>query len=184
MITRNKLLGLLGALIVTCSSYGISLAWYDIDLGPIDRYVFIEEGDAHKGRFNIKKDGFDPSSMVVDWAEVSFAFSDDERGDGPEKVTISLDGDKLWKREEVDGKFWRGTFDILSSGLTGDFLGSLQDGILKYRIALKRGDAYFEEGRLLAFGSYKSVADTGATFSLFGLGLLALGVAKRRFAKK
>ena len=142
-------------------------------------------------QFNILGAGYNPASMVVTAATVTFWFADDAN-DGGEQVDIyvngtSVTGTRIFQNLEVDGSHPDINFAAYSANLQ-DFAGliaGIQDGIMEYQVRLLNGanggDTYLKVAGISATGSLKQVPDSGASVALFGLALLALGALRKRF---
>jgi hypothetical protein len=145
-----------------------------------DPLVFLHSGNpSYSSVFNILLDGYQPATMQVDSAVASFAFADNYDSD-PEYVNIFLDGNLFLGGLEVDGTHQNipHSFDWYHGNLSGTLLAGLQDGIISYTVTITSGDAYLKRAKLVAEGSYRTVADGGLTVLLLGGGMIALGLVR------
>lgn len=161
----------------------------DIDLGG-SAYAYLKgngvkdggetKKDAFEGKFNILKDGYDPTKEQICCAGFWFAFSDDSR-DGcgqTEVVKISIEDTKVFKGD-VDGSKWH--YDWVWGALGGSLLATLSDtGILDYTVKILSGDTYLKEAGLIAKSCARQVPDGGSTVVLLGAGMLGLAFLRRR----
>jgi hypothetical protein len=156
----------------------LALQWVDEDNG--DPLKFLRSWDpSYSSTFNILLDGFNPATMQVNSAVASFAFADD--GDSQlEYVNVYLDSNLFLGNLEVDGTHQNipHSYDWYHGNLSGTLLAGLQDGIISYTVTITSGDAYLKRAKLVAEGSYRTVADGGLTVLMLGGGMIALGLVR------
>jgi hypothetical protein len=127
---------------------------------------------SYEGVLDLTNDGFNPSTMTLESSKFWFYFSDDYDGYS-EKLELTVEGDK-W---EDDAQVKNYTYSYGA----GSVLVALQDdGKISFRVKADLGDFYFKGAKLEATGSANSVPDGGMTLAMLGLGLVGLGLARRR----
>lgn len=132
------------------------------------------------GTFNIAVQGYNPSAESLVWAGFAFTFLGYD--DREETVRISL-GHEVSSYHHIA----RG-FNLFGGLLAGDALLDLSaDGIISYQVRWVSGDPFrLLTASLLAESASNvstpstSVPDGGTTLCLLGVGLLALGCARKR----
>jgi len=195
------------AALLTSSSYALtwSFSTASVDAPPLkflsgtgSNAVYTSTTGPTGTQFNILGAGYNPATMVVTSATVTFWFADDE-SDGAENVDIfvngtNITGTKIFSNLEVNGTHPEANFAPYSANLQ-DFAGllnSIQDGILEYQVRLLNGanggDTYLKMATITATGNYKNipnngVPDSGSTIALLGGALAALGLVRRRFSR-
>lgn len=197
------------AALFTSSSYALTwnFSTASVDAPPLkflqgatnnSNSVYTSTTGVNGTQFNILGAGYNPATMVVTSATVTFWFADDE-SDGAENVDIfvngtSVTGTKIFSNLEVNGTHPEANFAPYSANLQ-DFAGllnSIQDGILEYQVRLLNGanggDTYLKLATITATGNYKNipnngVPDSGSTIALLGGALAALGLVRRRFSR-
>ena len=144
---------------------------------------------SYSSTFQIFAPGFfNASTMEITAARVTFAFADD--GDNSsEYVSVYLDG-ATWQPtvgQEIDGNHNNSpaSFDYYSQTYTKasdyNFLQSLQDGILNYKVKVTSGDVYLKIAQLEAtIVMRSSVPDAGTTLGLLAATLAGMMILKRR----
>ncbi len=141
--------------------------------------------------FNLLNAGFDPETMKVVSAVVSFAFADnswdinDDNQWREEYVTLSIGSETLWSWLEVDGSHDSppGSYDWYSKSVGDDVLVDLQDGLSNYSVQANWGNFYLKEASLVAEVEHLKVPDTGATLGLLGIGVATLLILRRQMLK-
>jgi len=163
--------------------------------------VYTSTTGANGTQFNLLGAGYNPATMIVTSATVTFWFADDE-SDGAENVDIfvngtNITGTKIFSNLEVNGAHPAPNYAPYSANL-GDFAGliaGLQDGIMEYQVRLLNGsnygsnggDTYLKIASISATGTYRNVnnnvPDAGSSIALLGGALAALGLLRRRFLR-
>ncbi|MBP7141183.1 MAG: hypothetical protein KBA71_04705 [Opitutaceae bacterium] len=159
----------------------------DTGNGPIE---FLSAGETYLSDFNLLEKGFDPLTMKITAARVTFAFADDNGDSGAEYATVWLGADKMVtvKNQEVDGNhtdaplnydYYYQEWSITnSSDLT--FLTSLQSGILNYKVKSTTkngvcGDFYLKIAQLeIDTECIVKAAESGSTALLLGFSILGM----------
>lgn len=135
------------------------------------------------GTFNIAVQGYDSTAESLVWAGFAFTFLDYDNRE--ETVRISL-GHEVSSYHHIA----RG-FNLFGGLLSGDALLDLStDGIISYQVRWVSGDPFkLLTASLLAESAANvstppaAVPDGGTTLCLLGVGLLALGCARKRLKK-
>jgi hypothetical protein len=196
----KKLLAL--TLAALCSSSLYALTWnfstLSVDTPPI---VFLDGSPSYirsttgatGTQFNLLSNGYNPATMLVTSATVTFWFADDD-SDSEERVDIfvngtSVTGTKIKDNLEVNGSHGGAgpyeNFAAYSANLQ-DFAGliaALQDGVMEWEVKLESGDTYLKIAEITANGQTKNVSDTGSSVALLGGALLVLGFLRRRLLR-
>lgn len=142
--------------------------------------------------FNLLTAGFDPETMEIISASISFAFADDngDRSDNKfrklEYASILVGGETLWNWIEVDGSHYNSpnSYDWYNSSLSANLVSQLQDGVIDYSVEAKYGDFYLKEASLSVQAETRSqVSDTGTTLAMLGLGVASMVILRRQMAK-
>lgn len=158
----------------------------DTGNGPI---TFLTSGQAYTSDFNLLEKGYDPLTMQITAARVTFAFADD-RDSGKEYATVYLGG-VTWMngstdaagKFEVDGNHTNAPanydyyYQEWSASNAADvaFLNSLMSGVMQYRVKNEGGDFYLKIAQLeIDTCSIVRAAEGGSTallmiFSITGL---------------
>lgn len=199
----KKLLLLTFAAALTSSSYAITwdFSTQTVDAPPLkfltgtngnSFYRSTAAPDANGGatQFNLLGAGYNPATMVVTSATVTFWFADDDY-DGEERVDIfvngtNLTGTKVLSNIEVNGTHPQSSYASYSANLQ-DFAGliaALQDGIMEYEVRLLNGgnggDTYLKIATISAQGNYRRVPDGGFSIAMLGAALAGLFAARKR----
>jgi hypothetical protein len=189
-----KRLLLLAALTVFATNSN-ALTWsfstVSVDSPPLK---FLQSGDSTYTsttgltgtQFNLLGAGYNPATMVITSATVTFWFADDD-SDGSETVDIyvngtSVTGTRIFNDLEVDGSHPAANFAPYSANLQ-DFAGliaDLQDGIMSYQVKRQDGDTYLKIAEITATGNTTTVPDNGLTAAMLGLSLMGLFAARAR----
>lgn len=197
-----KHLFLIAAVVVSAGSLS-ALSFTDVDVDGRDGdpdWVLMAAWNSNQSvkrwdaTFDLLSAGFDPATMNVLRATVSFAFSDDywnrndpkdRRSRDLEKVNIFVGGQSLWSNLEVDGYHSSTplTFDWYSQSLNRNLIDKLQTGIVDYSVEAQYGDFYLKEASITVEAERARVADTGTTLLMFGLGVGVLVVLRRQMVK-
>ncbi|MDQ8186032.1 VPDSG-CTERM sorting domain-containing protein [Pelagicoccus sp. SDUM812002] len=131
--------------------------------------------------FNLLSSGFDPTTMEILSATVSFAFADDEN-DSWDYSKIVVGGEDLWNWQDVDGSHQYG-YEWFTTSLSSDVISKLQDGVIDYSVEAQYGDFYLKEAKIDAEVGYLKVPDAGATLGMLGLGVATLLILRRQMSK-
>jgi hypothetical protein len=132
--------------------------------------------DSHSWTFDLKNDGFDPSSETVNNASVSLKFKDDSSHDFFEFARLDLNlGTQIFNWEVDTGTK---TFQINS------LLTLNATGLLNMTLTAKLGDFYFLGSKLVANAVDSPAAvPVPSALLLMGSGLIGIATATRRKAK-
>ncbi|MDQ8183330.1 VPDSG-CTERM sorting domain-containing protein [Pelagicoccus sp. SDUM812005] len=173
-----------------------ALTFSDVDVdgneGEPDYLYMSSSGTSSWNKtFNLLSAGFDPSSMRIVSAVVSFAFADDhnDRSDNKrwkkEYVTLSVGGETPWSWLEVDGSHSNSpySYDWYSTSLSAASLDDLQDGVIAYSVEAEYNDFYLKEASLVAEVEMIKVPDAGATLGMLGLGIATVFILRRQMLK-
>lgn len=189
--------------VLAASAGAITLSDVDVDGGeggPSYLYMSTWGVDSWDETFDLLGAGFDPTTMRILSATVSFAFADDwtksngkydkhdwkdNKNDRLEKVDISLGGSMLWSALEVDGSHSNSpsSYDWYSKTVAANILNDLQDGSVSYSVQADYGDFYLKEASLMAEVERINVPDTGATLGMLGIGVATLVILRRQMLK-
>lgn len=166
----------------------------DTGNGPIE---FLSAGETYRSDFNLLEKGFDPLTMKITAARVTFAFADDNGDRRDEYATVYLGTDIMLDNQEVNGNhtnaplnydYYYQEWSITNtSDLT--FLTSLQSGILNYKVmstaptGQKCGDFYLKIAQLeIDTECIVKAAESGSTAFLLGCSIL--GMFWQRFRRR
>lgn len=175
------------ALILASSASAISYKDVDVDGNegePDYQFMSTRRVSSWNKTFDLLKAGYDPATMRIVSAIVSFAFADDyDRS--REYVKIIVGGDTLWRYQEVDGTHYNApySYDWYSKSLGAGLISQLQDGVIDYSVKARSGDFYLKEASLTAQVERLKVPDAGTTLGMLGLGLASLFVLRRQMLK-
>lgn len=173
----------LAALFASCAfagmSYGVS--WTAGTTYP--PYIAFLDGspNSYTGSLDLATDGFNPATMDVQSATITFWFADDDRYDASEKVDITVNGVLVADNMEVDGLHPESSFASYAFVLNAAQINLLQDGVVDFTVTrANSGDTYFKKVSITANGVTNSVPDASATSALLGLGVLGLVALRKR----
>lgn len=127
---------------------------------------------------DIKLDGFNPGQDLVTDFQLTIDLYDDSRTDGQEKAKIDVPG--LFNDKQVS------SFSYANSEYEGGWsiAGLLKLniwGTLDITITALKGDFYFADSHLVAYGkSSSTTVPEPSTLALLGLGLLGVAAGTRR----
>lgn len=134
--------------------------------------------------FDIIPDGYNPSTMAVVSATVSFWFHDNEDDwflMPVDPVVVDLGAFTLGgELSHLDVDF---TTQIGDTYVGGNILASLQDGDLSFRVHGLGADFYLTKAQLNAEAVSTAVPDGGMTAAMLGLALLGTAAVRRRFGR-
>lgn len=167
----------------------------DTGNGPI---VFLSPGGqtSYLSDFNLLEKGYDPLTMKITAARITFAFADDNGDSGYEYASVWLGG-SIWKRNfEVDGNhtdapnnydYYYQEWNISNTADTA-FLSSLQSsGILNYKVKTTAptngtvGDFYLKIAQLeIQTECIVKAAEGGSTALLMFASILGMGWLRMR----
>lgn len=175
------------ALVLASGASAISYTDVDVDGNegePDYQYLSTGRLSSWSKTFDILGAGYDPATMRIVSAVVSFAFADDYDRSS-EYVRIIVGGETLWRNQEVDGTHYYApySYDWFSKSLGLGLISQLQDGIIDYSVNARSGDFYLKEASLTAQVERLKVPDVGSTIGLLGLGLASLFVLRRQMLK-
>lgn len=187
MDTLKKLTTLVTFGFLAVSASAITFTDVDVDGNNGEpHWVFLKQnGTQHwTNTFNLLDAGFDPLTMRIISATVSFAFADDSDS-SKEYADVFVNGEKLWDHQEVDGNHNNSPFsyDWYSTSLNSAAIAQLQDGLLDYSVARDGGDFYLKEASITVEADYTKVPDSGTTLAMFGLGVASLIILRRQMKK-
>lgn len=154
--------------------------------GPIR---FLSSGQSYSSDFNLLEKGYNPLTMQITAARITFAFADDGDSDkgknaSPEYATVYLGGKTWLNAQEVDGNHQNApdNYDYyyqewsISNPADVAFLNSLASGILTYKVkSVQGGDFYLKIAQLeIQTSSIVKAAEGGSTallmvFSIAGM---------------
>jgi len=190
----KKILSTTVPLLLAGSANALSFSDVDVDGNegePTYQYMASWSTSNWDKTFNLLTAGFDPATMEIISATVSFAFADtkwdraDNKSWKKEYATIVVGGETLWNNIEVDGSHKNEPFnyDWYSKGLNSSLIAQLQDGIIDYSVQAVSGDFYLKEASLTVEAERSQVSDTGATLAMLGVGVASLVVLRRQMMK-
>ena len=152
-------------------------------------FLNASQGDTHVGTFDLTKFGYNPATMRITAARITFAFADD--GDATDEfVAVTLDGE-VWaptENQEIDGTRHQApaNYDYFdqawesSSPADQPFLERLQNGRLPFQVTATVGDVYLTIATLeVTIVPRAAVPDQGSSL-LFLLAAVAGIVAWKR----
>lgn len=157
----------------------------DTGNGPIE---FLSAGETYRSDFNLLEKGYDPLTMKITAARVTFAFADDNGDSGAEYATVWLGTNKMLNNQEVDGNHTSAPLNYdyyyqeWSISNTADlaFLSSLSSGILNYKVKSTTsggvcGDFYLKIAQLeIDTECIVKAAEGGSTALLMGFSILGM----------
>lgn len=202
------------ALAAVCSSSMSALTWsfstLSVDTPPIEflsgtgDYVRSTTGPSGT-QFNLLgAGGYNPATMLITSATVTFWFADDGDNDSnwnsssKEYVDIfvngtSVTGTKIKDNLEVNGAHGGpGPYENFApySANLQDFAGliaALQDGVMEWEVKMRNsGDTYLKIAEITATGQIRTqnnVPDAGSSVAMLGGALLVLGLLRRRLQR-
>ncbi|MBE7537901.1 MAG: hypothetical protein HS122_05770 [Opitutaceae bacterium] len=167
----------------------------DTGNGPIK---FLSAGEKYASDFNLLEKGFDPLTMKITAARVTFAFADDNGDQGKEYASVWL-GASLWMNNtEVDGNhnnapanydYYYEEWNISNSADLA-FLTSLNSGILYYSVESTNpsgrtaGDFYLKIAQLeINTECIVKAAEGGSTALLMFASILGMGWLQKRLRR-
>lgn len=158
----------------------------DTGNGPIE---FLSAGETYRSDFNLLEKGFNPLTMKITAARVTFAFADDNGDNRDEYATVYLGTEIMLENQEVNGNhnnaplnydYYYKEWSITNSSDL-NFLTSLQSGILNYKVLStapsghKRGDFYLKIAQLeIDTECIVKAAESGSTALLLGLSFVGM----------
>ncbi len=158
----------------------------DTGNGPIE---FLSAGETYRSDFNLLEKGFNPLTMKITAARVTFAFADDNGDKRDEYATVYLGTEIMLENQEVNGNhnnaplnydYYYKEWSITNSSDL-NFLTSLQSGILNYKVLStapsghKRGDFYLKIAQLeIDTECIVKAAESGSTALLLGLSFVGM----------
>jgi VPDSG-CTERM motif len=186
LASRGGRFALLAAVLLSLAQAASAITWIDEDYGDPLKFL-TSSSPSYSSTFNILYDGYNPATMLVTSAVVSFGFADDSF-DTYEYVNVYLDGNLFIAGQEVDGTHQTipTSYDWYHGSISGTLLAGLQDGVINYTVTVTSGDTYLKRAKLVAQGIYqpsRSVPDGGATALLLGFGLAGLVALRRRSSR-
>ena len=157
----------------------------DTGNGPL---TFLSAGQSTSSTFNLLEKGYNPLTMQITAARITFAFADDgdsDKGKNPslEYATVYLGGKTWLSGQEINGNhqnapnnydYYYGEWSI-SNSTDVAFLNSLASGILTYKVKSTQGDFYLKIAQLeIQTTSIVKAAEGGSTallmvFSIAGM---------------
>ena len=161
------------------TAQAIPTTWTD-DAGITGTYL--ATGDVYTYQHNIKDGayGYRPGVDTIWNASLTISLYDTLFGDlpvlGDEQETVGFSFDNgAWSA-------WNVVDSALLSVDNFDFTVTslLTDGLLNVSVRAGRGDFYFVNSHLTVSGDRSTSVPEPATLSMFGLGVLAMGLAARR----
>lgn len=166
-----------------------ALTFSDVDVDgnegePHYQYMASWGFNAWNKTFNLLSSGFDPATMTILSATVSFAFADDG-SDSWDYAKIVVGGSTLWNWQDVDGNHSNPpySYEWFTTSLSSSVISQLQDGIVDYSVQAQSGDFYLKEAKIVAEVGRLKVPDTGTTLGLLGLGIASIIALRRQMLK-
>lgn len=160
----------------------------DVDIDGLDGdpdWVYLKSNSHHSpsswsGTFDLLDGGFDPLTMQIISATISFAFADDYDY-GWEFAKVVVGPEANWDWLEVNGDHHNSptSYDWYSTSLSAKQLMELQDGVIDYSVDARYGDFYLKEASLQAEVEIR-VPDSGMTIAMLGLGMATLAILRKQ----
>jgi hypothetical protein len=183
------LLALAASLALASLSYG--LTWtvsygYNQNGFGTNAIVFLDgTPNTYSNSLNLGSNGFNPATMDVTSATITFWFADDD-SDGSEQVDITTEGVQVANDMEVDGTHPQANFASYSFALSPAQLATLNvDGVANYTVNRVTGDTYLKIVSITAQGPANvNVPDNGTTAALLSLAFAGVIAARKRFGSK
>ncbi len=144
--------------------------------GPL---VFLSSGQSYSSTFNLLEKGYDPLTMQITAARITFAFADDGDSDRAkwgagkqEFADVTVGSMTFLTKQEVNGNhqnapnnydYYYGELSITNPSDIA-FLDSLKSGILSYKVTSNKGDFYLKIAQLeINTGAIVTAAEGGST---------------------
>lgn len=212
MKTPKLIIAIFAGVTLVASVCGLSFSDVDVDINSNEGeeqwvYMYSEGYDAWDKTFDLLTAGFNPATMEILSATVTFSFADDwsdtiwskveresnrssrsrgrnyywQSSQEDEYASITVGDSLLWGNFEVEGI--HGDYFTLSTQLGDSNLELLKDGILNYSVEANSGDFYLKHASIEAEVGHLKVPDTGATLGLLGLGIASILILRRQMLK-
>jgi len=146
----------------------------------------------YKSDFNLLEKGYDPLTMKITAARITFAFADDNDDLGDEYASVWLGGSPWKSNFEVGGNhtdapnnydYYYQEWNISNAADTA-FLTSLNSGILSYKVKTTGGDFYLKIAQLeINTECIVKAAEGGSTALLMFASILGMGWLQKRLRR-